>query len=275
MWENKPLHREMLLWSQCNQQTTSPAQKTKKIKSGPRKSQSKRLKWNCSCCSSKIKLKVPRLHSGAAIDRPETTKLPPIPEVVWQQPQETHWNNMHKNKTTNDKRRNDVESQTSPIWKTSPQVSGSETDLLLGNQTSGTAVQCPNDSKKQQTETQRNETDMTANESGDDNISPPKIITSQVDERLVRDDITNELYMPVSSTILLKRKKEMLYVHLEFENGLTIAALVDSGSVLVQKLGKHNQTTSPSQYLQNRRRSQFLNPSSKWPVRKTNSNSHN
>ena len=26
-------------------------------------------------------------HSGAAIDRPETTKLPPVTEVVWQQPQ--------------------------------------------------------------------------------------------------------------------------------------------------------------------------------------------
>ena len=34
---------------------------------------------------------MPRLHSGAAIDTPETTqlKIPPIPEVVWQQPQET------------------------------------------------------------------------------------------------------------------------------------------------------------------------------------------
>ena len=39
--------------------------------------------------SPNFELKMPRLHSGAAIDRPETTKLPPIPEVVWQQPQET------------------------------------------------------------------------------------------------------------------------------------------------------------------------------------------
>ena len=34
--------------------------------------------------------------------------------------------------------------------------------------------------------------------------------------------------MPLSSTIVLKRKKEMLYVPLDFENGLTIDALVDS-----------------------------------------------
>ena len=35
---------------------------------------------------------MPRLHSGAAIDGPGTThlKLPPFPEVVWQQPQENH-----------------------------------------------------------------------------------------------------------------------------------------------------------------------------------------
>ena len=36
--------------------------------------------------------------------------------------------------------------------------------------------------------------------------------------------------MPLSSTIVLKRKKEMLNVPLDFENGLTIDALVDSGA---------------------------------------------
>ena len=41
---------------------------------------------------------MPRFHSGAAIDRPETTqlKLPPIPEVVWQQPQETRVSNVYQ-----------------------------------------------------------------------------------------------------------------------------------------------------------------------------------
>ena len=44
--------------------------------------------------------------------------------------------------------------------------------------------------------------------------------------------------MPPSSTIVLKRKKEMLYVPLDFENGLTLDALVDSGayvSAIAQK----------------------------------------
>ena len=61
-------------------------------------------------------------------------------------------------------------------------------------------------------------------------MSPPEITTWQTQEKLVRDDITNELYMPLSSTIVLKRKKEMLYIPLDFENGLTIDAYVDSGA---------------------------------------------
>ena len=89
---------------------------------------------------------MPRLQSGAAIDRPETTylKLPPIPEVVWQQPHETHLTNIH-NDLTNEthkithmpesKQRSDVELQTSPMKETSSQVSVSSTEPLLGNQT--------------------------------------------------------------------------------------------------------------------------------------------
>ena len=69
---------------------------------------------------------MPRLHSGVAVDGPETThlKLPPIPEVVWQQPQETHVPNIYQNlnneayKNTHmpeSKQRSDVESQTYPV----------------------------------------------------------------------------------------------------------------------------------------------------------------
>ena len=183
---------------------------------------------------------MPRFHSGAVIDKPEVTHLtlPLIPEVVWQQPQETGANihNYLTNETHKDthtpKQKIDLEAQTSPIKETSTQVSGSDTESLLESQTRGIRVQCPNDSKKQQNEIQRNETDMTTYDNGDDNISPPETTTSQIEEQLVRGDITNELYMPLSSTIVLKRKKEMLYVPLDFENGLTIDALVDSGAVV-------------------------------------------
>ena len=158
MWKNQPLHREMLLWRQCSQSTGSPAQKTGKTKSCLRKSCSKWLKWKQPGCSPKFKLKMPRLHSGAATDRPEITHLtlPPIPEVVWQQPKETHVTNIDETLTnetqTNtqmpeSKKRSDVESQTSPKKETSSQVSVSSTEPLPGNQTGGAQVQSLNDTE--------------------------------------------------------------------------------------------------------------------------------
>ena len=192
---------------------------------------------------------MPRLHSGAAIDRPETAqlKLPPIPEVVWQQPQETHVPNIYQTFITENhknthmpesKHRGNVESQTSPTKETLYQVSVSRTEQLLGNQTRSALVPSLNDSEKPGSKSQRNDIYMMTWNCGDDNISPPAITISQIEERLVRDDCTNELYMPLSSTIVLKRKKEMLYVPLDFKNGLTIDALVDSGayvSAIAQK----------------------------------------
>ena len=162
---------------------------------------------------------MPRLHSGAAIDRPETTQLkfPPIPEVVWQQPQETYVPNIyqtcnnetHKNThKPESKQSSEVKSQTSPIKETSPQVSVSNTEALLGNQTRSPPVLSLNDSKKPSLEIQRYQTDMTTCDSGDSNISPPPITISQIEERLVRHDSTNELYMPLSSTMSSNEKKK-------------------------------------------------------------------
>ena len=75
-------------------------------------------------------------------------------------------------------------------------------------------------------------------DNGEDNISPTAITISQIEERLVRDETTNERYVPLSSTIVLKRKKEMLVVFLDFESGLKTDAFVDSGayvSAIAQK----------------------------------------
>ena len=121
----------------------------------------------------KFKPKKPRLHSEAAIDGPEVAllTLSPFPEVVYQPAQETHVtkihnflaNETHKNTHIPEfKQRNDVKAQTLPIKETSCQVSGSDMESLLGNQTRSAPVQYPNGSKKQQHEIQRNETDMTA-----------------------------------------------------------------------------------------------------------------
>ena len=79
---------------------------------------------------------------------------------------------------------------------------------------------------------------MKTYDNGDDNLSAPKTTTSQYEERHMRDDFTKELYMPLSSTVVLKRKKQMLDAPQDFKNGLTIDALVDSGayvSALAQK----------------------------------------
>ena len=206
---------------------------------------------------------MPRLHSGAAIDRPELihSTFPPITEVVWQQPQETQLTNIH-NVLTNEthkntyipeiKQRKDVEAQTSPIKETSSQKSGSDTESLLENQTRSIPVQCPNNPKEQLNKIQRIETDMTTYDNGDDNISPPEITASQNEERLVRDDFTNELYMPLSSTIVLTRKKEMLYVPLDFKKDLAIDTFVESEayvSVKAQKKLDGIQQQAPSNIL--------------------------
>ena len=160
--------------------------------------------------------------------------------------------NENQNDTHTPKQKNDVEAHTSPIKKTSPQKSGSDTESLLENQTRSIPVQCPNDSNNQQNEIQRKEIALTTYDEGDDNISPPEITTSQIQEQLVRDENTNEHYMPLSSTIVLKRKKEMLYVPLDFENGSTIDALVDSGayvSAIAQKELDRIQQQAPSNIL--------------------------
>ena len=54
--------------------------------------------------------------------------------------------------------------------------------------------------------------------------------TSLVEEGLVRDEQTNDVFLPLTSTVVLKRKQAMLYVPLDFKKSLTAVALVDSGS---------------------------------------------
>ena len=66
--------------------------------------------------------------------------------------------------------------------------------------------------------------------SGDTTTSPLTTATPLIEEGLVRDEQTNEIYLPLSSTVVLKRKQEMLCVPLDFENNLTVDALVDSGT---------------------------------------------
>ena len=53
-------------------------------------------------------------------------------------------------------------------------------------------------------------------------------ITPHHEERFLRDEQTNELYLPLTSTVVLKLKEELLYVSLDIDKYLTVDALVDS-----------------------------------------------
>ena len=55
-----------------------------------------------------------------------------------------------------------------------------------------------------------------------------------IEEGLVRDEQTNEVYLPLTSTVGLKRTQEKLYVPLDLEKKLTVDAPVDSGALSVQ-----------------------------------------
>ena len=64
-----------------------------------------------------------------------------------------------------------------------------------------------------------------------DTITPPlTTATPLIEEGLVQDEQTKETYLPLTSTVVLKRKQEMPYVPLDFENNLTVDALLDSGT---------------------------------------------
>ena len=47
---------------------------------------------------------------------------------------------------------------------------------------------------------------------GDTTIPSLNTATPLFEEGLVRDEQTNEVYLPLTSTVVLKRKQEMLYV---------------------------------------------------------------
>ena len=177
---------------------------------------------------------MPRLHSGLACDRPETKeklKLPPIPEVVWQQPTEKDTKQENLNNIINDLTlKTKVASQTSPPKGTQSQTYVDATEHPPGSQTGNELVpflDCP---KKSSTSTQNTEQHVMTTLSADTTTSPLTTATPLIEEKLVRDEQTNEIYLPLTSTVVLKRKQEMLYVPLDFENNLTVDALVDSGA---------------------------------------------
>ena len=86
---------------------------------------------------------MPRLHSGTAyrLEITKKSKLPPIPEVVWQQPMEndTKQDNLNNNNKDSTLKTN-VASQTSPPKGNQPQSYVDTTERPPGNQTGNEVV---------------------------------------------------------------------------------------------------------------------------------------
>ena len=66
------------------------------------------------------------------------------------------------------------------------------------------------------------------NFNGDTTTPPLTTATPLSEQGLVRDEQTDEVNLPLTSTVVLKRKQEVFYVSPDFENNLTVDALVDS-----------------------------------------------
>ena len=104
------------------------------------------------------------------------------------------------------------------------------TEQPSGNQTGNEPVPFFDCSENSSTNTENTEEHAVTTPNGDKTTQPLTTATPLIEEALVRDEQTNEVYLPLTSTVVLKRKQEMLYVPLDFENNLTVDALVDSGA---------------------------------------------
>ena len=97
-----------------------------------------------------------------------------------------------------------------------------------GNQTENELVPFLDYSKNSSTNIQKTKQHVVTTLNGDTTTPPLTTATPLIEEALVRDEQTNEVYLPLTSTVVLKRKQEMLYMPLAFENNLTVEVLVDS-----------------------------------------------
>ena len=123
-----------------------------------------------------------------------------------------------------------VASQTSPPKGIQQQNHVVTTEQSSGNQTGNEPVSFLSCSKDSSTDSQKAEQHVTTTPNKEMTTPPLTTATPLIEEALVRDEQTNELYLPLTSTVVLKRKQEMLYVPLDFENNHTVDALGDSGA---------------------------------------------
>ena len=161
---------------------------------------------------------------------------------MWQQPKEiitdqVNLNNINSDSTiycTQETSKTTVASQMLPPKGIKPQNYVVATEHTPGNHTGNEQVPILNCSKKCPTDIQETEQHVTTTFTGDTTIPPLTTTIPLIEEGLVRDEQTNEVRLPLSFTVVLKRKPELLYVPLDFENNLTVDALVTREHLSVQ-----------------------------------------
>ena len=137
------------------------------------------------------------------------SKLPTIHEVVWQPPTETitnqdNLNIINKNSTL----KTNVASQTTPLKETQLQSHVVATEQPSGNQKGYEPVSFLNCSKTSSTDVQNTEQLVVTILKGDTRASPLTTATPLIEEGLVRDEQTNEVYLPLTSTVVRNESKK-------------------------------------------------------------------
>ena len=141
------------------------------------------LRLECPSRSPNFTLRTPRLHSGTACDRSETTEkpeLPPVLEAAWQEPSETSTKQCNLNINNNDSTiqytpetiKTTVASPTSSPKGTQPQSYVDATEHPQGNQTGNEPVPFANCSENCPTDTQISEQHVTTALTGNTTFPP-------------------------------------------------------------------------------------------------------
>ena len=94
---------------------------------------------------------------------------------------------------------------------------------------------------------------------GDTNIAPLTPVNLHIEEKLVRDEQTNDLYLQLAPTVVPRHKHKMLYVLPDFDKHLITDVLVDLGAYVsaVAQNDMEKKTTSPEEHPQNQGPSQL------------------
>ena len=189
-----------------------PEQTAGRTESGPTKKWPQQFRWEWSSCSPNFKLETPRSHSVVASDRPEqseTSKFPPIPECVAATLGDIYksiqlinnTNNESKSQHTQETQKTTVASQTSPPKGIQPENYVAATEQPPGNQTGNKPVPFLNCSNNCSTDIKESEQHLITTPIGDTTIPPLTTTTPLNGEGLVRDEQTNEVYLPLTSTV--------------------------------------------------------------------------